>query len=369
MFVFGMVVALLGAILPELSQRIPLGPGGIGGLFLKMNAAMLGASLLIGLAMDRFGFKLAMAAGPLLVAAALALIARAAQAPDLTPALLLLGIGGGALNGATNTLTADLHEDEKRKASALNLLGVFFGFGALTLPFAAGALMGAFGIERLLYAMVFLCIGVGVFSSVLRFPEPKQKHSLPVAEMPRFFRSPLVIAMACLLFFQSGVEFTMGGYISTYLTKGLGAALDTGAYLLAAYWAALMAARIALSRIVLRIGPHRVLLAGSLLAALGSAVTAAAPNVGVATAGVLISGLALAGIYPTVLGLAGNAFSRHSGTVFGILFTVALIGGMSLPWAAGQLASAYTLRAVFVLVAASFVCEFLLAAALRRSIT
>jgi fucose permease len=83
----------------------------------------------------------------------------------------------------------------------------------------------------------------------------------------------------------------------------------------------------------------------------------------------LISGLALAGIYPTVLGLAGNAFSRHSGTVFGILFTVALIGGMSLPWAAGQLASAYTLRAVFVLVAASFVCEFLLAAALRRSIT
>jgi hypothetical protein len=57
MFIFGMVVALLGAILPELSHRVPLGPGGIGGLFLKMNAAMLGTSLLIGLAMDRFGLK------------------------------------------------------------------------------------------------------------------------------------------------------------------------------------------------------------------------------------------------------------------------------------------------------------------------
>ena len=70
----------------------------------------------------------------------------------------------------------------------------------------------------------------------------------------------------------------------------------------------------------------------------------------------------------TVLGLAGNAFSRHSGTVFGILFTVALVGGMTLPWAAGHLAAVYTLRAVFVLVAGSFVCEFLLAAALRRAV-
>jgi fucose permease len=229
--------------------------------------------------------------------------------------------------------------------------------------------MKAFGIARLLYAAAALCIAAAVFSIALRFPEPKQKHSLPVGEMPLFLKSPLVLTMACLLFFQSGVEFTMGGYISTYLTQGLGAALGTGAYLLAAYWAALMAARMALSRVVLRIGPHRVLLGGAALAALGAALTAAAPNAGVAAAGVLIAGVALAGVYPTVLGLAGNAFSRHSGTVFGILFTVALVGGMTLPWVAGHLAAVYTLRAVFVLVAVSFVCEFLLAAALRRSLT
>jgi fucose permease len=366
MFVFGMVVALLGAILPELSRRIPLGPGGIGGLFLRMNAAMLACSLLIGLAMDRFGLKPPMAFGPLLVAAALGLIARAANDADLTPALLLLGVGGGALNGATNTLIADLHADEKRKASALNLLGVFFGVGALTLPFASGALMAAFGIERLLSSTALLCAAAGVFSLALRFPEPKQRHALPVGEMPRFLKSPLVLVMACLLFFQSGIEFTMGGYISTYLTQDLGAAQDTGAYVLAAYWAALMASRVALSRIVLRIGPHRVLLTSALLAAAGSALTAVAPSLAIAASGILLAGAALAGVYPTVLALAGNHFSRHSGTVFGILFTVALVGGMVFPWLAGQLAAAYTLRAVFALVAAGFVAELLLAAALAR---
>jgi fucose permease len=332
-----------------------------------MNAAMLGCSLLLGLAMDRFGLKPPLAFGPLLVAAALVLIVRSAEAADLTPALVLLGIGGGALNGATNTLAADLHEDEKQKASALNLLGVFFGFGALTIPFASGALMSALGMNRLLYSAAVLCVAVAVLALSLRFPEPKQRHSLPVREMPRFLTSPLVLAMALLLFFQSGAEFTLGGYISTYLTQALGTTPQTGAWVLAAYWASLMVARVALSRIVLRIGPQRVLLSSTAVAAIGCAIVAAAQNVAVATVGLLIAGLALAGVYPTVLGLAGNYFSSHSGTVFGILFTVALTGGMTIPWLAGQLADAWTLRAVFVLVGLGFLIEFVLGTAVRRS--
>ena len=57
MFVFGIVMALLGAILPSLAGRLQFETADIGTLFLVMNGAMLASSLALGLAMDRFGMK------------------------------------------------------------------------------------------------------------------------------------------------------------------------------------------------------------------------------------------------------------------------------------------------------------------------
>ncbi len=211
MFVFGIVMAVLGAILPLLAGRLQLATADIGKLFLFMNAAMLAASLVLGLAMDRFGMKPLLAVGPLLVATALAMMVRATEFMALLPSVLLLGIGGGALNGAANTLVADLHENPRRKGAALNLLGVFFGFGALFLPFVIGALLARYSITPLIIAASVLCAAVGVFALFRRFPAPKERHALPLADVPRFLRSPLVLAFAFLLFFESGAEFTLGG--------------------------------------------------------------------------------------------------------------------------------------------------------------
>src|SRR4051812_23716718 len=76
-FVFGIVMALLGAILPAMAGRLDFEVADIGTLFVVMNGAMLGASLVLGLAMDRFGMKAPIAVGALLVTAALLIAARA----------------------------------------------------------------------------------------------------------------------------------------------------------------------------------------------------------------------------------------------------------------------------------------------------
>jgi fucose permease len=130
--------------------------------------------------------------------------------------------------------------------------------------------------------------------------------------------------------------------------------VERASYLLAAYWAAIMLSRLALSRMLLQFGPQRIVFGGAVLSAAGAVIVALAPSTSVAVIGVLITAAALAGIFPTVLGIAGGAFRDHSGVVFGILFTVALTGGMTMPWLAGQLAEASGLRSVFVLVAINF---------------
>lgn len=345
MFGFGIVMALLGAILPLISERLHFDLAQAGNLFLAMNGAMLGTTVALGPALDRFGMKPAMVAAPLFVAASLGLIAGVGTFEGLVAAVVLLGIGGGALNQATNTLIADLHAEASRKSAALNLLGVFFGFGALFIPFTIGSLLEALGLNNILYMAVLLATVPAAISIALLFPAPQQRAGVPVAQILGYARQPLVLAFAFLLFFESGNEFLLGGYITTFLTRNLGASVSTASYLLAAYWGALMLGRIILSRILLRVRGEALIQASALGVAASVALLIFSPSLGFAAAACVLLGFSIAAIFPTVLGLAGSRYASHSGTVFGILIGVALVGGMTLPWLAGRVSQSRSVTA------------------------
>jgi len=366
MFVCGLMCAVLGALLPLLSRRLTFSLGETGTLFLVMNFSMLVSSLVLGVAMDRFGMKAPLAAGSLSVAAALFMLARAGEFAMLLPAVVCLGIGGGALNGGTNTLVADLHLEPRRKSSALNLLGVFFGFGALFLPLSLGTLLTHAGVDGLLYGTAILCAAAGCFALMLRYPAPKQPTKLPLAEMRRYARTPMVLTMAFLLFFESGNEFVLGGYFTTFLTRSLSVSVQSASYALAALWFSMMLARVVLSRLLLRFNGHAVILVCGLFAATGAALVGLSGGVFPAVAGIVLAGLALAGVFPTTLGIAGSEFRDHSGTVFGILFTVSLMGGMLMPWVSGQLAQQWGVRWVFALAATNFLAVVVMNELTRR---
>ncbi len=338
MFGFGIVMALLGAILPLVSGRLHFDLAHAGNLFLAMNGAMLATTVAIGPLLDRFGMKVALVVAPLFVAVAMVLVAGVHTFGGLVVAVVLLGAGGGALNQATNTLIADLHEDPKRKSAALNLLGVFFGFGALFIPFTIGSLLSALGLANILYVGAAVSL-VPVVSVWLTFPAPRQGQGVPIGDVLRFARQPLVVVFALLLFCESGNEFLLGGYVTTFLTRNLGASVAAASYLLAAYWGALMVGRIVLSGVLLHASGGNLILASALGVAVSVALLLFAPALPVGAMAIVLLGLSIAAIFPTTLGIAGAQYPTHSGTVFGILIGVALSGGMTLPWVAGQLAA------------------------------
>jgi fucose permease len=344
MFTFGIVMALLGAILPLVSERLHFGLAQAGNLFFALNAAMLITTLALGPLLDRFGMRPAFVAAPVFVAGAVCLVGGAASFGGLVIAIVLLGIGGAALNQSTNTLIADLHRDERKKGAALNLLGVFFGFGALFIPFTIGALLDVLGLKHILYAAAALTLVTVALSLRFSFPRPQQSSGVPFAQVIRLARQPLVIAFALLLFFESGNEFILGGYITSYLTRTLGATVATASYLLAAYWGALMLARIILSRMSLRVGGQTLMLASALGVAASVALLILAPSLLVAAIATVLLGFSIAAIFPTALALAGSRYASHSGTVFGILIGVALFGGITLPLLAGRIAEDQSLR-------------------------
>jgi len=365
MFLFGIAAALLGATLPLLSERLEIGLGRVGTLFLVMNACMLASSFALGALQDRFGMKPPLVAGPLVVGAALLVVAGAETYAHLLLAVALLGVGGSALNGASNALVSDLHEDLAAKSAALNRVGLFFGFGALFIPFAIGLLLRTAGLRAILTAGAVLCALVAVANALPAYPPAKQAGGLSLAEAARLARDPLVLLLGLLLFFQSGNEFIVGGYTTTLLTSEVGMSVGAASYALAGYWAALMLTRAWLGRGRSSLTGGRLVAASAAASAVVTAllVTATAPYVAVAM--VVLLGAALAGIFPAVLGVAGSRYPAHSGTVFGILFTMALSGGMTLPWVTGQAAAAWGLRPALGLV----VLQFLAVLALQWLVT
>lgn len=354
LFLFGIVMALLGAVLPAMSERLRFGLAQVGTLFLVMNLCLLVTGLFLGPLMDRYGTKPPLVLGPVLVGAALALLATAGDYGRLLWGVGLLGAGGGAVNSAGNTLVADLHEDPRAKNAALNLLGVFFGFGALLLPFAMGLLLAAMGVGRILAAAAAFCLAVAVHNAARAFPPPKQAARVPIVEAARFLRDPVVLLFAAMLFFESASEFIAGGYVSTFLAREIGLGLRAVSWVVAAYWAALMLGRVALSRIALRVSGPRIVVGGALASAVLVALLTFARGPELAAVATVLVGAALSGIFPTALGIVGSRYAAYTGTVFGLLFTAALSGGVTLPWIAGQVAEAHGLRSALRILVATF---------------
>ena len=217
-----------------------------------------------------------------------------------------------------------------------NLLGVFFGFGALSVPFAIGSLLTVFGLARILYAASAVVAATSVLSLALTFPAPRQSAGVPLSEVRRLLQQPLILTLAILLFFESGIEWVLAGYLTTFLTRGLGAKVSTASWMLALYWSAMMLGRVLLSRILLHVSGHTLILASAVAVAASAGLMVAAPSLPLAGCAIVLLGVSVAAIYPTSLGLAGTRYSSHSGTVFGILIGVGLTGGMSLPWLVGR---------------------------------
>ena len=347
MFVFGIVMAVLGAVLPELTDKIQLNKAEAGNLFLYMNFAMLVMSLLFGPVVDRFGFKSFLIFCSLLVAVSFAVFSQADSYSMVVLAAAVLGFGGGGLNGGTNALTSDIRPE--KRGSALNLLGIFFGFGALFIPFLIGTLLSKAGVSSVLLLAAFISLVPFILFLIFKFPRPKHPQGFPIKQAASVIRNPMLWLCSLLLFFQSGNEFTVGGWISTYLHEYFGYTAAAASIFLAGYWGAIMTGRLVSSRIIAFFGNEKVIIFASILSLSAAVLIRFSSDRILSGAGAVLIGLGFAAVFPTTLAVIGESFPEFTGTAFSVAFVVALAGGMTSPWITGKIAHAYTLKQGFSL--------------------
>jgi fucose permease len=345
--VFGVVLAILGTVfgLPAMRARLQVNLAQQGTLFLLLYLGIFFASLTVGPLIDHLGYKANLLVSSLIAASAMVSFAVAHSFGAASLAAILLGLGGGGLNTATNVLVSGLYADQR--GPMLNLLGIFFGVGAICVPLLAANIEGHFTIPQLFLFCAVLAAACALWYAVMSFPPAKTTQVFSRRELLDVAKYEGVLLLAFILFLESGNEACIGSWTSTYVGM-TGYSPRIATLVLAAYWASLMLSRMLAARVLRGIGKSQLVVATALLSLGGCIILLSARSLGPLFAGTALVGLSYGPIFPTTLAIAGDRYSQRAGTVFGLLFSIALVGGMMFPWVVGHVSQRVSVRAGMV---------------------
>lgn len=358
MLVFGIALTTLGAVLPSIIQRLGLDRTEAGSLLALMSLGILAGSLVFGPVVDRRGYKGMLAAAVVLIALGLEGIAFAPSIALLAASAIIIGFGGGVMNGGTTALVADISAEGR--AAGLAYLGVFFGIGAFGVPLVLGLLRERFGDAGIVAVIGALVALVLAYYVAVRFPEPKQPQGFPLRQAAVLLRDPVLVLLGVMLFFESGMEITVGGWTATYVNQELGLSPERALYLLSLYWLGMTGARLVSGWLLKRVSTVAVLLSSLGVAFAGALILIGARTTASAGAGTLLAGAGFAAVFPVILGYVGDRYERLSGTAFGVVLVMALMGGTAMPYVTGVLGDAFGLRPSLAIVPAGLVCVALI---------
>jgi MFS transporter, FHS family, glucose/mannose:H+ symporter len=359
MFIFGIVLFLVGSLLPTLHVSAAHA-GSLGSIPL---VGILAATVLAGPILDIHGAKPMLIVALILIAGSLALMPALSVFWQLEICCFTYGFGGGVLNTATNVLIADLHVESR--ARALNLLGFFFSAGAVAAPLlmslAGGALLPAM-VLRLLAAFTAAVLLPVLF---FRFPPPLQA-GVRIRNLLMVIHRPLVWLFGLILFFESGSENCMFVWAGKIVVDALHAPAAQGSLALVALGAALGAGRLGAVVWLRWLGNLGTVWLSVCLVITGIFIAVAARGLPIMVLAMAVIGLGISAIFPTVLGIAGERFPGETGTAFGAIMTLALIGGAAGPKTGGYAISHGPLQVLWIPAVAAAGVGILTALAARK---
>ncbi|MBY0375369.1 MAG: MFS transporter, partial [Bryobacteraceae bacterium] len=151
--VYGMIAALLGTILPELSKKLNLTPAQMGRIALAQAVGLVLASIAVGPLIGMAGKKVALVLALAIVGFGLFSLPRSGSFGAVAGMMMTIGFGGGIIVAGANSLTGEMG-NEMTEMTKTNLLNSFFGLGGLLTPFIAANLFK--GDSKKLLGLIFV---------------------------------------------------------------------------------------------------------------------------------------------------------------------------------------------------------------------
>ena len=322
-FVYGMIAATLGTILPDLSKRFSLTPNQNGKIAFAQAIGLVIASLSVGPLIDNEGKKVGLILGLALAAIALSLLPKSAGFSTIALLLFVLGLGGGTIVTGANSLASSVNE--VHRATTLNLVNLFFGLGGLATPFIYANLLSR-NSTRLVYLMSVITIVTLGIHTATPMPGPSGVQSFVVSEAGAVLGRPILFLLAFFIFLYVACEVGVWNWLAQHLiAKGIpqGRALNT---LSLGFALGLLVGRMVISRVLISIPALTVLFASAVAMAVTTYLMLQTSRPVVAGVLVFMAGISMAPVFPTTLAVVADAFPHMASTALGIVIASGWLG-------------------------------------------
>ena len=250
-------------------------------------------------------------------------------------------------------LLADLHHRDRAVAMTEGEVAVSFA-GIITPAVISACAATALG-WRFSFVIAFVLVGaaaVGV--AMTRLPDPASQRTPDTTETSETTESNTPTAAGeathshrrtlTTIFAIVGLEFTLSFWAASYLHDDVGIAQDTAAGLVSGLYAANLVGRVLVSRLARTLCATIVLRLSLATALAGCPILLAADNTAVAMLGLAVAGIGIGGTFPLASSLHVAASGRSADQALGQILTIAGIGQITGPLAAGALAQTADLR-------------------------
>jgi len=342
MLLFGIVIISLGSILPSILEKFDLNKIQAGSLASILPAGILLGSLVFGPVVDRYSYRNLFIISAIFIIAGLEGIGIARGLFTLQASFFLIGFGGGAFNGGTSALVADISEERPGKRSAnLSLLGVFYGIGALGIPVLIAVLSSSLTYEKILQYTGLAIILPMVYFASISYPPAKQKQGIPLKSGLGLIKDMHLVMLGLFLFFESALEGIISNWTTTFLQHKNTIDSANALYALSIYILSLTLTRLVLSSLLRRIKPIYVLLFSIGVIFIGLVLLLFSHAwICLITCFVLL-GIGTASGFPVILGYVGELYKNLRGTAFSFVFIIAILGNTSMNYLMGIIAEKF----------------------------
>ncbi|RPJ55704.1 MAG: MFS transporter [Acidobacteria bacterium] len=351
-FTLAVCFIILGAISSDLMAALNLDAAQFASLVMALFLTSCIVQLLIGPAVDKFGYKPVAILGFAVTSVSIFLLASAGSFAAAFAACVLLGVGAMSCNTVGNTLIPVVLFEGRDPARASNFGNAFFGMGYVLTPFLLTLFMRTIGLSYSTSLLIFAVLVLVFLIVSLTAVYPQVPSGFQLARAVSLLgRAPVLIA-AFALFCYIALETSMGSWTRRLMEELFGRDMSTED---ASFWAGMVLSLFGVAMMIGRFVSSAIknltaigirVIAGAALVSLGAIVLLMmTDSSNVAILAVFLVGLAFAPIFPTIVGVTFSSFdSSLYGSIFGIIFAFGLLGGTFVPKYIGNLSAAGTVQ-------------------------
>jgi fucose permease len=325
----GIVISFIGPILPVFIAKWGLDDSRAGLFSLVQFSGSLAGVLLSSVLVSTKGFKPAITLGLIGLGVGFALL----NAPTFFLALaasLLYGLGYGFNTPGTNLWVGESYGE--RRASALNIMNLAWGAGAISSSPLATLATRTGQVTPILYIVGAICAVIAILLLRMAFGKPRDTdNSVSTASAEGTGGIGAAILLGVLFFVYVGTEVGTSYWAPTHAQRAATWSSNTWMLTPMFFFAGLLGGRGIAAAILLRLKEVSVAVTGILLAATGEIIFLMARSRGGLFGGAFLAGLGLASLFPIYIAWLSKWFGVRSRKIGGVMFALAAAGSALMP--------------------------------------